>query len=80
MERCTHCRARLAPGQEVCQRCGMELGRLRQVMAEAAILDKSAAIAILDGDMQQAEQLLEQRLCLRREMFIEEFLAFVKAV
>ncbi len=78
MERCTLCRARLSFGQETCQRCGMELGRIWEVMAETEILDKSAARALLDEDMPLAEQLLEQRLNLRRDALVEEILAFVQ--
>jgi len=80
MERCTLCRARLSFGQETCQRCGMELASIWQVLAEAARLDNIAARAMLDGDMQQAEWLLEQRLNLRRDPFVEKLFAFVQAV
>jgi hypothetical protein len=34
---------------------------------------------MLDGDLPLAEQLLEQRLNLRRDAFVEELLAFVQA-
>lgn len=78
MDRCTLCRARLSFGQETCQRCGMELGRIWEVMAETESLDKNAARAMLDGDLPLAEQLLEQRLNLRRDAFVEELLSFVR--
>lgn len=78
MDRCTLCRARLAVGQETCSRCGMELGLIWQILAETASLDQSSSRALLDGDMQRAEWLLEHRLRLRRDVFIEALLAFVR--
>jgi hypothetical protein len=56
----------------------MELAKLWELMSEAALLDKAAARAVIDGDMRGAEQLLEQRLYLKEDGFIQDLLAFLR--
>ena len=80
MERCPNCRARLVREQEECQRCRMVLDTLWKLRADAALLDKAVACALLDGDLRGAERLLEQRLHLKKDSFFQQLQAFLKTV
>ncbi len=80
MERCPNCRARLVPEQEECQRCGMALTRLWGVLAEASRLDTAAARALLEGNLREAQQLLERHFHLRRDSLPQHLLVFASLV
>jgi hypothetical protein len=64
MERCPNCRARFK-GEPVCYRCGCELGRLLQIEAHAAALEK-LAVHCLSVDLEIAEHAVEKALRLQR--------------
>jgi hypothetical protein len=64
MERCPVCRAR-SKGDPVCYRCGADLSALLAIEAEAATLERRAAVLLGAGELLEARQAAERALTLQ---------------
>jgi hypothetical protein len=78
MERCPNCRASYKGGQE-CRRCGMKLGGLLAIEAQARAREWIAIQQIAADNLSGAEQTLIQSLRLRTSPLAERLLGFVRA-
>lgn len=78
MKRCPNCRARYKEGQE-CRRCGMNLGGLLAIEAQARAREWLAIQQIAADDLAGAEQTLIQTLRLCASPLAERLLGFVRA-
>ena len=78
MERCPNCRARYKEGQE-CRRCGMKLGGLLAIEAQARAQEWLAIQQIAADNLAGAEQTLIQTLRLYASPLAERLLGFVRA-
>jgi hypothetical protein len=78
MERCPNCRASYKGGQE-CRRCGMNLGRLLAIEAQAQAREWLAIQQIAADDLAGAEQTLIQSVRLHISPLAERLLGFVRA-
>lgn len=78
MERCPNCRARYKDGQE-CRRCGMKLGGLLVIEAQARAREWLAIQQIAADNLAGAEQTLIQTLRLCTSPLAERLLGFVRA-
>ena len=78
MERCPNCRASYKGGQE-CRRCGMKLGELLAIEAQARAREWLAIQQIAADNLAGAEQTLIQTLRLCASPLAERLLGFVRA-
>jgi hypothetical protein len=78
MERCPNCRASYKGGQE-CRRCGMKLGGLLAIEAQARAREWLAIQQIAADNLAGAEQTLIQTLRLYASPLAEQLLGFVQA-
>ena len=78
MERCPNCRASYKGGQE-CRRCGMKLGGLLAIEAQARAREWIAIQQIAADNLAGAEQTLIQTLRLYASPLAERLLGFVRA-
>jgi hypothetical protein len=78
MERCPNCRASYKGGQE-CRRCGMKLGGLLAIEAQARAREWLAIQQIAADNLAGAEQTLIQTLRLYASPLAEWLLGFVRA-
>jgi hypothetical protein len=78
MERCPNCRASYKGGQE-CRRCGMKLGGLLAIEAQARAREWLAIQQIAADNLAGAEQTLIRTLRLCASPLAERLLGFVRA-
>jgi hypothetical protein len=77
MERCPICRARLN-GQWLCPRCGSDLSLPLKIEQRVQLLEKNAVIRVAAGEMEQAEQVLDEALRLKPTPLVRVLLRFVR--
>lgn len=77
MERCPNCKARYK-GEDTCQRCGMDLGRLVQIETQVERLEHFAVKKILGQDAFAAEKILQEALTLQRSPSAKVLLEFIQ--
>ena len=77
MERCPICRARLN-GKWLCPRCGSDLSLLLKIERRVRLLEKNAVIRVAAGEMEQAEQVLDEALRLKPTPLARVLLRFVR--
>ncbi len=77
MERCPICRARLH-GQWLCPRCGSDLSLPMKIEQRVRFLEKDAVLRIAGGEMEQAEQVLNEAFVLQSTPLVRVLLRFVR--
>jgi len=77
MERCPVCRARLK-GEWLCLRCGSDLSLPLKIEQRVRLLEQHAVMRIAEGEMDQAEQILDKALRLKASLLGQMLLRFVR--
>ena len=76
MNRCPICRARLK-GEWLCPRCGSDLSLLLKIEQRVQFLEQNAVLQVTKGEMEQAEQVLDEALRLKPTPLARVLLRFV---
>lgn len=77
MERCPVCRARLK-GEWLCPRCGSDLSLPLKIEQRVQLLEQTAVMRVANGEMEQAEQVLDTALRLKPSPLARVLLGLVR--